>query len=273
MFSITHTLAYLTLIGATSGEAPAPLVDLNGDSLPAGAVARLGTLRFRYEYSNLALAYLPDGKHVVTAGHSICIWEAATGKMTLRLPSRYGLAFTVAVSPNGKMLATAGTAPGGHGEKAVRLWDAASGREIRQFVGAERLANPVAFSSDGRTLASISNGGTLQLWNVETGQEMRKFKGIGEPEARVKFSPDGKFLATGNKDGLVRVWTTATGKELQRFPGPFGDIISPTFSPTIPSSVKVSELRSKRGSFKISPEGAICQFPPSLSRRRKTVGN
>jgi hypothetical protein len=55
------------------GEPKKPRVDLYGDPLPAGAVARPGTLRFRnvdsfYLTGEVSLAWTPDGRFLVSGG-------------------------------------------------------------------------------------------------------------------------------------------------------------------------------------------------------------
>src|SRR5437870_11614808 len=54
--------------------------DFNGDPLPLGATARLGTLRFRHEGTLFAIAFSPDGTTLATGGDKLLIWDIQTGK-------------------------------------------------------------------------------------------------------------------------------------------------------------------------------------------------
>ncbi|MBM4082884.1 MAG: hypothetical protein FJ278_24465, partial [Planctomycetes bacterium] len=53
--------------------------DRLGDPLPAGAMQRLGNLRMRYP-SFPCLAYLPDGRAIVTQGGTLDICDMARGE-------------------------------------------------------------------------------------------------------------------------------------------------------------------------------------------------
>src|SRR5271156_2207355 len=62
--------------------------DLYGDPLPTGAIARLGTIRFRSSELRAAqLGVTPDGKQLISVGRfgSVLVWDAASGRLGRRI--------------------------------------------------------------------------------------------------------------------------------------------------------------------------------------------
>jgi WD40 repeat protein len=139
--AVLGTVSLLVLLAAdspgTAGELKKaePARDFLGDSLPAGAVARLGTTRLRHK-STTSLRFSADNKELATTGiawdshgktvSAIRWWDAATGRL-LRELQFPGQVFNWAALPDGKRLAL-----GVEDDKGSRivLWDLARGKEI-----------------------------------------------------------------------------------------------------------------------------------------------
>src|SRR5689334_15936863 len=91
----TIALTLIALVVLQSADAPekpqAGRTDLFGDPLPEGALARLGTLRWRHGGPVYFTGFSADGKQLVTASMdgSVRVWEVATGKLlnTLTRPA------------------------------------------------------------------------------------------------------------------------------------------------------------------------------------------
>ena len=80
----TRYLLPLVLLTSVCHAADAPKLDTNGDPLPPGAVARLGTIRLRTESESVVSV---DGKIIATSGadSSIRLWDAASGSELRRI--------------------------------------------------------------------------------------------------------------------------------------------------------------------------------------------
>ncbi|RJP49532.1 MAG: TIR domain-containing protein [Anaerolineaceae bacterium] len=120
--------------------------------------------------------------------------------------------YTVAISPDGKILASGGY----YGD--IILWDMVSRKYIGDHLkGHTGPVESVAFHPSGNVLASGSRDKSVMIWDVVT------HKIIGEPlighterVSSVAFSPDGKILASGGGDNSVIIWDVFEQKQLTR---------------------------------------------------------
>jgi len=145
-------------------------------------------------------------------GHgTVRVWDVTARRPVGPPMSGYRTMTTLALSPDGKTLAVAGT--------GVQLWQAATGQQIGTALPAagQGRYRAVAFSPDGATLATLGADGTARMWTVTTQQEVGApitVGGTGVATGAVAFSPDGKTLVTVDAGGQTRLWSVATHQPL-----------------------------------------------------------
>lgn len=212
------------------GAAPlTPAVDRYGDPLPAGAVARLGTIRFGHGGQLHAIAYSPDGKTIASGGPGrIMLWEAATGKpiAPLVLPAggaargRVGHTFRLAFTRDGRQLISVGSFSfADHDRGQLALWDV-EGRRLLHApqdppAGGSRWMRSVAVAPDGKTGVVGRDNGELQLIDIPARSARLLTKADGGA-AGLSFAPDGKTLAVATYKRVLFL-DPATGEETKRF--------------------------------------------------------
>ena len=144
-----------------------------------------------------------DGKLLVVANRdkTVRVLAFPGGKEVRRItfPEVPG---SVAVSPNGKLLAVGGFA-------RLQVFELATGKLLADAdspVGRGGV-NSLAFSPDGRTLAVAGDFGRAALFDPATAKERLALAGLKKIVNAIAFSPDGKTLATAGVDNLVTLWS------------------------------------------------------------------
>jgi WD40 repeat protein len=208
-----------------SPETNKPRTDRYGDPLPEGAIARIGTVRWRHAQMQL-IGYRPDGKTLISLSmDSIRLWDAATGRKLKEMPLRVESMECATLSRDGTILAWADT-------RHIRVHDVETGKRLCQFKASWVWADCLVLSPDGKTLALRTEEGSIILWGVTAGKKLREIvQPKLDPEApdmsggraewpnSLAFSADGKQLAGTHNAGMLTVWQVATGKEIRHSQG------------------------------------------------------
>jgi WD40 repeat protein len=197
--------------------------DRHGDPLPPGAVARLGTTRFRPGESIYQVRMAPDGNEVACLAGSvdeqrILVWDERTGKEVPRpkLPGSGPAVVALAYSPLGKLLAATEDGAG-----TSHLWDASQGKPIRAVPGQCQ-----GFSPRGRFFATIGvapkeGGEHLFLWEAGTGKPLRR-QPLPHPIRELALSADGSTAALLPDDpqgDQISILDLRTGKAVDALTG------------------------------------------------------
>jgi serine/threonine protein kinase/WD40 repeat protein len=157
-----------------------------------------------------SIAVHPNGRLLAAAGRQIELWSLSANRLIASFPALTGA--RVEFSADGAwLLATVG------GEARVG-WPILSTPEKRVLAGHQRGVPAVSFSPDGRLLASASKDQFLCLWDAATGQLLHRCTGHTAPIEAVAFSPDSRLVATGDIAGVVRLWDATTGRECDHTP-------------------------------------------------------
>lgn len=182
--------------------------DQVGDPLPAEALSRLGTIRFRHGGIIQSLAFTPDGKTLVSQGaDGLRIWDAATGKQIRQMGSGSVGTGMTDVSPDGKLVAL--LLPGI--EEYAGLLEVATGRIVQRF--SKRQVRSLCFSPDGKIIATLGFHSEIDLWDPATGKALGTLKGHQDQIWCVTFSADGKTLVSAGDDRTIRFWDMAARKQ------------------------------------------------------------
>jgi WD40 repeat protein len=193
--------------------------DLYGDPLPTGALARLGSVRYRG--AGGPMAFLPGGKAIVSGGYdgAISKLDVATGTYGKVPIGTHTTIHPRAFSADGQLFAGyLYDTPGRIGR--VGIWHVSSGKQLSSF-DVDKNSSVVAlmFSPDSKTLGVAGWKMPIGAWEVSSGKELWKVTSLGNPGSffnpSIAFSPDGKVVAgRGEKEGLY-LWETATGTRIR----------------------------------------------------------
>jgi WD40 repeat protein len=173
---------------------------------------------------------------------------------------------TAAFSPDGRLLAAAGT--GESAATGVALWEVATGSRQGTALNEIDSIGAIAFSPDGRHLAAGTQRGEIVFWDMESQHVLRRAAAFQSALYDLAYSRDGSRIATAGMDLLklnqvtvqyvgpafvptrplhrIRVFDSQTGAILRTISGHWGQVGAVAFAAHDKKLVSASADRTVR---------------------------
>jgi WD40 repeat protein len=202
--------------------------------LPTGALARLGSTRWRTLGQVSILEFSADGKSLLSGGYvrGIQLFDVATGKEMRRFLAHPAGVSWVQFGADGKTILSAD-------HFSLRWSDLGTGQELRRLggdpsAGERGYGYPITATPEGQLVAAMSAervGDCAIRVRDGKGKELHQLEGHQGAVQALVFSPDHKMLASGGDDQSVRLWDITSGKQLHKLTGHDKGIRLLAFSP------------------------------------------
>ena len=116
-------------------------------------------------------AFSADGARyaVVAEGNAVRVWDTRTGTMLYTTSEHSGDLWTMAFSPDGRYLASAGEGKQGPDNDVgeIRIWDAETGEEVTTIIDDTSWGvTALTFTPEGTELVSGNGDGVIRFWSV-----------------------------------------------------------------------------------------------------------
>ncbi|MCR4413132.1 MAG: protein kinase [Thermoguttaceae bacterium] len=177
-----------------------------------------------------SIAFSPNGAYLVTAGEG----------GTLKLWDVDSADLVATLEQGGSEPQSVAFSPGGtvvasgHMDGTLKFWDVATRAKLGTVQAHTNRVHDIAFSPDGTLVAtsawSEDGESDVKLWDAASRRHRRVLHGHTDSVFAVAFSPDGKTLATAGFDSTVKLWSVQTGELLNSLAAPHG-LVAVAFSP------------------------------------------
>jgi len=177
------------------------------------------------------IAASPDGRWLALGSldGTIDLWDIASRKVAFTLRGhKYGV-WAMAVSPDGRRLASIEGSTA-----AVHMWDVTDGTALYVMDNLPAGSYSLAFSPDARNLAIGGTDGRTRLWNLETRGLLKVYDGqMAGAVSAVAFNSTGNLLAAGHFAGgaltSFKLFDVESGREKKTIEAPIGQALFLSF--------------------------------------------
>jgi WD40 repeat protein len=168
-----------------------------------------------------ALAATADGRLIASSGGAhISLWDSS-GKQLRTFGHEFGTVASLAFSPDGTLLVSAGL------DTDVHFWDVSTGQRKASLRDRVLPTFAVTFTTDGRHLVIGGANGAIEVVLVANASIARRFPAQKHPVGAVSLSPDGRSAGAahfdhdgGSRPAAVAIWGIASGRLVRRVTPP-----------------------------------------------------
>jgi len=164
-----------------------------------------------------ALAFGPATNEITVSGYrELTIWDTTNGKLKRRIHNLPEKTMSIAMHPNGQLIATAGGNPGRLGE--VRVFDS-SGELLQILQKNDDLCLSVAFNPAGSMLAVGSTDSTVVVYATDTWQKAFAFSNHSDWVNAVAWNHDGTMIGSASHDHSAKVFDVKKRERIATYTG------------------------------------------------------
>eukprot|EP00913_Durusdinium_trenchii_P008989 g8455.t1 len=160
--------------------------------------------------------FTPDGKQLISSGDDgmVRIWDVEKGALLRTINSGLHV-YSVAISSDGKILATGSANWKTKENRPIAIWDFATGRKLKDLPKSIGKVQSLEFLPDSRTLIAADAGNLgISLWDVDSGQRQRVLH-LRADVRLTRLQQGGKLLVSSHGNpGRAGIWNLETGKQV-----------------------------------------------------------
>lgn len=156
------------------------------------------------------IAFSPDVQLVVVVSRrkTVCFWDCRSGQARWEPLSTADAIISLAISPDGKILAAGMDATG-----VIKVWDLESPARTPTVLQNKLFTPSLAFSPDGLHLTAACLN-DIRSWNWRTKREVTLLHGHSDEVNSVAYSHDGRYIASASRDRTIRVWDAGGSRDV-----------------------------------------------------------
>jgi len=184
---------------------------------------------------------------------TVRMWNTSDGGSDLVLEKGRHRAWSVAVDPQGRLLAA------GMDTGLVRVWDVDSNEIVFESRPSPGRIRAVTFSETGRCLTWGCGDGTVGAWEPATGRESERLGDTGGWVRSIALDPAARYIGVGAGSGEIQIWDRETATLCRRLVGHSGRVLSLAFAPGLDRLISAAADGTVR-LWSLSDGSELCQL-------------